>query len=161
VNRMKRLDIRGLEGLPLRLLIVLLLISISSPVVIESLQYHEHTVIVEVLRTMGDRVRSAVLSAYVAGPGNIRSVEVTIPISSRDAQGWMEIGGPKESIESFSIRCWVGDHLIGTLYVSDPPVRMTSQSGSVMTVHGPGSHLEVSCVALDGEMIVLIGVGRN
>jgi hypothetical protein len=158
---MKRLDAKGLEGLPLKLLIVLLLISISSPVVFQSLQYHERTVTVETLRTMGEKIRSAVLSAYVAGPGNVRTVEVAIPVSSHDGQGWMEIGGPGESIESLSIRCWVGDHIIGTVYVSDPPVRMTSQSGNAVTIHSPGAHLEVSCVELDGEISVLIGVGRT
>jgi type II secretory pathway pseudopilin PulG len=154
---MKSPDINGLEGLPLKLLIVFLLISISTPVVLESLQNHERTVIITGLRTEAEKIRSAVISAYIAGPGNVRSVDVTLPISSRNEQGRIEVGGNIESIDSFSIRYWLGDNLIGTLFVNEPPVRMTSEDGNATTVIGIGAHLRISCVDGDGDLRILIG----
>lgn len=154
---MKLSDINGLEGLPLKLLIVFLLISISTPVVFESLQSHERTVIITGLRTEAEEIRSAVISAYIAGPGNVRSVDVTLPISSRNEQGRIEVGGNIESIDSFSIRYWLGDKLIGTLFVNEPPIRMISEDGNATTVIGVGAHLRISCVDGDGDLIILVG----
>jgi hypothetical protein len=154
---MKSFDIKGLEGLPLKLLIVFLLISISTPVVLEGLQSHERTVIATGLRAEAEEIRSAVLSAFIAGPGNVRSVDVTLPVSSRNGQGRIEVGGSVESIESFSIRYWLGDSLIGTLFLNEPPVRMTSEDGNATIVVGVGAHLRISCVEGDGDLRILVG----
>lgn len=158
---MRHLDSKGLEGLPLKLLVVLLLISVSSPLVLESLQYHGRTVAVENLRALGEKIRSAVLSAYISGPGNVRVIDVTIPASTHNGQGWMDIGGSMESAESLTIRCWIGDHRVGTVYVNEPPVRMSSHDGNAVTIHSPGARLEISCVQIEGEVRILIGVGRT
>lgn len=158
---MRHLDTRGLEGLPLKLLIVLLLVSLSSPLVFESLQYHERTVAIESLRTLSERIRSVVLSAFVSGPGNIRTIDVTIPSSIEGEQSWIEIGGSEDSVESLSIRCWIGEHKVIALYLEDPPVRMSSQSGDALTIRSPGSKLEVSCVQTERGLMVLVGVGHT
>ncbi len=155
---MKCFDSKGLEGLPLKLLIVLLLISLSSPLVYESLHCHERTVAVENLKTLSERIRSVVLSAYVSGPGNVRTIDASIPASVDGEQAMIEIGGSEGTLESLSIRAWIGEQKVSALYLQDPPVRMCSEYGDALTIHSPGSSLEFSCVQTEEGVVVLVGV---
>ncbi|MBM4237281.1 MAG: hypothetical protein FJ151_02220, partial [Euryarchaeota archaeon] len=93
MSRMKRLDRRGLEGLPLKLMIVFLLLSISFPMVLESMQYHNRVVSEELLEIEAEKVRQAVYAAYLSGAGNVRSVKIEMAPSYGGTGPSIEIGG--------------------------------------------------------------------
>ncbi len=155
---MKRLDRTGLEGLPLKLLIVFLLLSISFPTVLESMQYHDRVVSEELLEREAEKIKHAVYAAYLSGAGNVRSVAIDIASSYTGTRPSIEIGGEPNTTEAMTIRCFVGDVLRRTIYVNEPMITMTSPSKGAEVIVPPGGEVRISCVEELGQLRVIVEV---
>ncbi len=151
---MKCFDRRGLEGLPLKLLVLLLLFSVSTPIVLENFQHHERVVQTEALRRECLDIRSAALSAFLSGPGNVRAVDVIIPWSG--GSSFIEVGGEIASPQARSIRYYVDGRLCGTIAMSDAAVILSSRSNEAVVIGMPGGHVILSCVQTEDGLIVQV-----
>lgn len=140
-------DRRGLEGLPLKLLLVALLISISLPVVASSMDGYRTNVEEAALGAEASRLASSISEVHAAGEGNVRFIDVKVPAGKLA----IEIGG--EGVAAMSVRV-VADRAVRTIYLDDPPVRVSTASGGAMTI-GESTNIRLECVRCDNRLVVL------
>jgi hypothetical protein len=147
MRMMKRIheDSRALEGLPLRLMIVLLLISISLPIFINT--YHHYTCALssEAIEAEMERLESAAISVFLGGPGSKRTVDLHLPTGSEAQTIMIEIGGKCGSAQARSLRYHVGD-VSGTKFIEDLPIDITSAEGDSIIITAPGAKLILECL---------------
>ncbi|MFP4170825.1 MAG: hypothetical protein ACLFUV_07380 [Methanomassiliicoccales archaeon] len=135
------MDKLGIEGLPLRLLISLLLISLSLPVVMDQIDRQEGEMAELAVREKAEKVKKVAVSVYMAGPGNVRTVEVDLSPGSS-----MIIGGSISDPDSRSIRFLLDGESAGVEYLDTVPVRISNDGESPLSLGSPGGQLVISCV---------------
>ena len=118
----------ALEGLPLKLTIVLLLISLSFPIFVNSLQQYERTLTSEAIGAEMERLESIVISTLLGGPGSMRSIDLHLPDGCDAQQILIEIGGKSGTAEARSLRYHVGD-VSGKRIIEDLPLDISSPDG--------------------------------
>ena len=144
----KEWDRRGLEGLPLKLLLVALLISLSLPVVSSAMDDFRTNMEEAALGAEVTRVASSISDVYVAGEGNVRFIDVEVPVG--DAA--IEMGG--EGIDALSVRAVVADRVVRTAYMDDPPIKVMTLNGGTMSI-GESITIRLECLRCDGHLVVL------
>jgi hypothetical protein len=141
-----RLDQRGIEGMPLKLLLTSLLISLTLPCVLGALQGYERSTLVVELKLVVQKIRSAAISAYLAGPGNVRTVSIDL-----DGVGsCITLGGRPGSDNSTVIRYYLQGSEMGSAFLLEPEVSIVSERGDQLRIEGPRAELRLECVA-EGE----------
>lgn len=147
-------DRRGVEGVPLKLMLVALILSLSTPVVISTMERYQGSIGDALLAAEGERLAAAVAEVYSAGEGNIRKVALDLPVDGRDAH--LEVGGNGTS--AMAIRCCSEGRLVRTIYLTEPPIRMLTSDGSLLSL-GPGKvDVVLEAVLTDGKLVVTVGV---
>jgi len=150
---MKEWDRRGLEGMPLKLLLAALLLSISLPTVVSTIDDYQTSVGKAAATAEASRLAAAVADVYSSGEGNVRIVTVKLPAGQNVG---LEVGG--EGHLNMSVRGHMGGAPIAPVYISDPPVIIVSEQGGNLTI-GPGSsRLRLECLPADGRLVVMVGV---
>ena len=152
---MKRWDRRGLEGMPLKLLIMSLLISLTVPVVIGSVESYERATARSVLAAEAHRLAGAVEEVMSLGEGNRRIVSISLPDSADRFHLSLEAGGPLGSTTSMTIRCVSVGIPFATLAPENPPAKMTA-GGQTMVLGGGDHRIAVECVRFEGRAIVTL-----
>jgi hypothetical protein len=141
--------------MPLKLLIMSLLISLTVPVVMGSVESYERATARSALMREAERVVSAVEEVMSSGEGNRRIVSVSLPDSVDRFHLGLEIGGPPEGTASRTVRCTMGAAPFVTLAPESPPARMTADGGALQL--DAGDHrLAVECSRLDGRLIAVL-----
>lgn len=154
---MKRWDRRGLEGLPLKLMIVALLIALSAPAVLGSVEGFERSATRAALQAEASSLVAIAQEAFQAGEGNRRTATIEVPGNGNDRLA-LAIGGDGEKTESLSVRCLQEDQIVSTIMLDHPMVRLHAP-GDVPLVLGPGKHdLLLSCVMSKGNLFVDVEV---
>lgn len=154
---MKRWDRRALEGLPLRLLIMSLLISLTAPVVMESVESYERSTARSILVSEAERVVSVVEEVMSAGEGNRRIVTVSLPTSADRFHLALEAGGPLDQASSLTVRCTCDGRTFSMMAPESPPARMTSPGGELRL--DAGEHrLAIECIRIDGRSVAMLEV---
>jgi hypothetical protein len=139
-------DHRGVEGLPLRLLIIALVLSLSSPLLMDALHDHQESVDAAVLLEEGGTLRDAIYCCYLRGPGNRQSVDIDLP-----AHCFLVLGGDGAS-DPYTIRMVQGSKVVGTLLLDSPPVRASFPGGPMDGQY----QLTVECVDVEeGRMVTV------
>lgn len=141
-------DRRGLEGLPLKLLLVALLISLSLPVVASTMDDYRTNVEEAALGAEVSRLASSISEVHAAGEGNVRFITAGVPAGDVA----IEIGG--EGIDAMSVRGVVAGHVVRTMYLDDPPVRVITGTGGTMTM-GESTSIRLECIRSDNRLVVL------
>ena len=144
----KEWDRRGLEGLPLKLLLVALLISLSLPVVASSMDGYRKNVEEAALGAEVSRLASSISEVHAAGEGNVRFITVGVPAGDVA----IEIGG--EGVDAMSIRGVVAGCVVRTMYLDDPPARVITGTGGAMTM-GESTNIRLECILNDNRLVVL------
>jgi len=142
-------DLRGLEGLPLKLLIVVLLASLSMPLFIGTLDNYMEELSIRGIEAEIDKVEETALSAFLGGPGSVRIVTVTL--SDRTGENVIVIGGPRGSPESHAVRI----HTVGVLkwrYLDTVPIEISTKDNGSISLTSPGASLRLECVSHGDEM---------
>jgi hypothetical protein len=143
-------DRRALEGLPLKLMIVALLLSLTFPLFMNMLEDFDENLIEQRVKNEIERLRSAAFSCYFAGPGNVRTVEAS---SLSLYEGFfMEIGGHLNSTQCRSIRYLASDGATMTSYLDEVPVRLSTQDSDSLRIQGGPYTVRMECVS-DGNGI--------
>ncbi len=118
------LDRKGLEGLPLKLLIVSLLMSISVPVVLENLAEYGRKVDLAALKSEASEIKRVAQTVFEAGPGNSRILSIDLPTSSS-----ISLGGVDGS-DSFSIGCFYHKEKVATEWL-DSAFHLVCRDGTL------------------------------
>jgi hypothetical protein len=145
-------DRRGLEGLPLKLLIISLLMSIAFPLVIDSLEQYEETVSMASVRSQACDIKAAATTAYLAGPGNVRTVRVELAQGGGIVQ--IELGGICQDPASMKLSCVVG-HQATEVVMDSPPLNIVTKGGARICIESPGATIALECVEIDDRIAVL------
>jgi len=148
-------DKRALEGLPLKILISVLVIALSAQPLYDSLSYLGYTQDLSRAMDEAQEIRRAALSAFIAGPGNIRTVSV-------------DLG---EGTSSFSIRLGGGDgdgstRKIDVLYQGGAAATLTFEGEGLCMLGSAGKvfviehdqELRLSCLSSRTGDVVLVEV---
>jgi hypothetical protein len=138
-------DSRALEGFPLKLMIVLLLVSISFPVFINTYHHFTYALSTEAIEAEMERVESAAISVFLGGPGSIRTVELHLAKGSEAQTATIEIGGKCGTAQARCLRYQVGE-ISGTKFIQDLPIDITSPDGDPIIIAAPGAKLVLECL---------------
>lgn len=114
-----RRDRRALEGMPLKLIIVALMMAISVPTLYDALGNYRVTSSTAVLKGQVEKLQDAVQDLCRCGPGNQRTVQLTLPA---DGSGYIIIGGASMA-ESMSVAYGSADNEPVRTYFTDPNVK--------------------------------------
>ncbi|MHC1709379.1 MAG: hypothetical protein AB9819_03105 [Methanomassiliicoccales archaeon] len=113
-----RNDNRGIEGLPLRLMLVALLISLTLPTMLSFLHETTSNIAEEKAAEIAEEIATTIEGMSVGGPGNVRVVRVPSDILSGIA---LSIGGENGTIECARIT-WEADGREGSRYLAGAQV---------------------------------------
>ena len=154
--RMKRIsgDHAGIEGLPLRLLIVSLLISLTLPLFVGAYQCHSSDLMRAAAKADMDKVESASLSTFLGGVGSVRVIELD---SDRTGRRFMEIGGTPGSAEFHSLR-YTGGGVEITRFLDDLPVGISSPSGRSVMIGPTAQSLRFECGMHNSTLYIMVEV---
>jgi hypothetical protein len=155
---MKKWDGRGLEGLPLKLLIMSLLLSLTVPAVLGSLDSFERSTARTQLQTEAIRLGDLVEEVRSAGEGNRRALSISLPATLSRFSMAMDIGGEVKNASSLSIRCLCDGKVFSTQVLDDPPARMTSPNFTSLRLEAGEHRLVAECRLIDGRLIVILEV---
>jgi hypothetical protein len=141
-----RADRGGIEGLPLRLLMVSMLVSLTVPVFLGAMQSHSMTLTETIVEERMDSIEESAISAFLGGPGSVRTLDMDMgPFT-----GEIVIGGPRSTPDSRSIS-YTGGGLEIRRYIDEIPLEMTS-SGNGLTISSPCGVIRFECVS-QGDQI--------
>ena len=112
---------KGVMDLPIRLMVVVMILSISLPLVCEALDENEKDISDIEMNSEIDRIVGAMSAAHYSGTGSSRTVTVDIPSGCE-----IRIGG--EGIDSLSIRSYYGGELTSTSYFERPAVKICDET---------------------------------
>jgi hypothetical protein len=144
-------DRAGIEGLPLRLMIVALLISLTMPIAMGSLLNFQEQAQLRAGMRMAEEIRSAASSIYSSGEGNVRLVELKWPEGQHGMTLKLRLAGPAGSVVSSRLDVVVNGVVSGQIFLTDPLVNLIS-NGSERLEIGPGCQgLRLSC-SIDADM---------
>lgn len=139
-------DRRAIEGLPLKLMIVATLISISTPFLFNALENFQQDIELQNIKDIADGIRSEAISCYLAGSGNVRNID----ISSTTSNLFLEIGGNLNSTECRSIKCYIDNRVVWTIFFDKLPVRLSSNGEDSLFIQITDCALFFECV-FDGH----------
>jgi hypothetical protein len=151
-------DRRALEGMPLKLLIMSLLISLTFPVVAGSLDSFERSTARSGLIVEGSRLGSAIEEVMSSGEGNRRIIEVSVPMGAVGRSMRLEIGGPLDDPSSLTIRCSSGGLAFHNVILDDPPVRCSGVNGQAVVLEAGQHQLSIECARSGGRPVVRVAV---
>ncbi len=155
---MKGWDRRALEGMPFRLLIMALLISLTVPVVMSSVESYERATARSVMAAEAGHVVVAVEEVMSSGEGNRRIVSISVPQSADRFLLAIEIGGALGSTSSLSVRCTCDGVPFKTLVPESPPARMVSAGGEALRLDAGEHLLAIECVRMQGRTVAVVEV---
>ncbi len=141
-----RLDRRGAIGLPVRLAVAFLILSVSVPVLTGVAADLEDGSSVASATQEAGRIADAVGRVYYMGEGSVRTVEVHLPPGCM-----LSLGG--SGAGAYSIGVHLDDAERGRVYLERPPVRLL---GEGIEVHG-STVLSVACLKSGGIYGVEVG----
>ncbi|MCQ5375699.1 MAG: hypothetical protein NO474_03775 [Methanomassiliicoccales archaeon] len=151
---MKHFDKNGLEGLPLKLMIIFLILSLTMPILIENAEYYDTLVIEKNLIMEAEKIRKGAYSVYLSGPGNLRTIDVEIPKGTFGQLCRLEFGGGMNDSASLMIKCFINDDLCGTIILENPRISIISNSDRPIVIENDGIKLALSCVEIDRSRFV-------
>ena len=134
-----RLDRKGVVGLPLRLAMTFLILSISVPAVMYMVDDLQEDSDLSLLRYESTRLSDTMTTAYYSGEGSVQTISVSIKYNSS-----LVIGG--EGKDAFCISILVDNQEKEKHYLERPSVRILNEQ-----LHISGNRtLQCRCVSVDG-----------
>ncbi|MBN1109668.1 MAG: hypothetical protein JXA45_02790 [Methanomassiliicoccales archaeon] len=107
-------DRRGVEGLPLRLMLTALLISLSLPALLSAMEGVDAELDNREMSVLAEDIASRVREMMAAGPGNVRMISIPEDLPS---DLYLSLGGAEGSAESFRLSWGNARHTLGSLYL--------------------------------------------
>lgn len=145
-----RKDNRGIEGLPLRLMLVALLISLTLPTLLSSLGQASSDVSGRKLELMAEDMARTVEDMAAAGPGNVRVFQMPLDLPT-DMQ--LIIGGSDGSVESMRLSWSVGGQEMGSRYLHG--VSVLTENGSPLVLSAR-DQVRLTCSSISNGKITVV-----
>jgi hypothetical protein len=149
---MRLSDRAGIEGLPLRLMIVALLISLTLPIALGTLQNFQEQAQVRAGMNIAEEIGSAASSIYVGGEGNVRLVELKWPEVQPGSSLRLRLAGPIGSVISSRLDIIVNGLVSGQFYLTDPLVQLVSHGSERLEIGPDCEGLRLSC-AIEADKV--------
>jgi len=144
---MRRWDGRGLEGLPLQLLIVAVILGISLPIVYAGFDNYDKSRVDSATRAEAGRAMSLAALLYAGGPGNSDTLTIDIPNGVLGHVEYFALGGPLGSLEASSVRYRMLGGIEQRVTPSNSFVQITTLAGTALSF-GAGKHqVQMECVS--------------
>ena len=139
-----RADCRGLESLPLKLMIVAVVATLSIIPASEALDNLRNKDFLNRVELQLDMIMSTAQSLAIGGPGGSRTIELDFTSSGSVAFEHLAIGGGdgEANMSSIVLRFTNGAVMLKTC--SDPPIWMRGTDGGGLVVVSPRSELKMS-----------------
>lgn len=153
---MRKWDRRALEGLPLKLLMVSLLTSITTPAVLGGLEDYELSVVRSEMEAEAIRLGHLIEEVRSAGEGNRRSISLSLPSACERHHLSMEIGGHVGNSSSLSIRCMCEDKVFFVVVLDDPPARTTSSDLGPLRLLAGTYDLTLECLLVEDRLAIVV-----
>lgn len=122
-------DVRAVEGLPLRLMLVALLVSLTVPTMLSVMGHATEDVSSREMATIAGDVAGTVEEMSAAGPGNVRIID----LPSVPAGMGLLIGGEEGSVDCMRISWCSDSEVLGSRYLEgasviseDGPIELSS-----------------------------------
>ncbi len=155
---MRLSDRNGIEGLPLRLMVVALLISLTLPIALGTLQGFQEQAQVRAGMLLAEQIGSAATSAYTGGEGNVRVVKLDWPESQEGQAPRLRLAGPVGSLLSSRLDIIVNGEVSGQHFLSDPLIQLVSVDSMRLEIDPSCKELRLSCVVEAESIYVLVEV---
>ena len=114
------MDDRGLEGLPLQLLLTVVVLGLTLPVVFGIWTTSDRSSTLDRVRSSAETLALQIDRIYRSGYGNAQSMTVDFSSGSFTKVDRIEIGGPLNSTRSQTIRWTLSDGQRGELVIPSP-----------------------------------------
>ena len=108
-----KMDRRGVTALPIKLLIITVIVSLSLPLIAGALESNENSVNTELMESESKRIANAATSVYYSMNGATKMVEVEIPDGCR-----MVLGG--EGDDAYAIHMYCGHEMTSKHWMDKP-----------------------------------------
>ena len=138
------MDKRGIEGLPLRLLVSSLVMALSAPALLGSLAYLDSMTAVDLAEREAEELRASAISAFVGGPGNVRRVHVELR-SGLSGAPCLRLGGGEGDPRSHQIDVLWSGEMVGSVPLAEPGFAICTPQGLPLMIEGSG-WVELSCL---------------
>ncbi len=128
---MRPLDRRGMEGFPLNLLIMFIVVAMVVPISWNYLEVYSTRQTQQTIDTQLSYLESAVREVYSMGPGNSRVVELELSGGVASSMEYMRIGGSPNDVWSnlSSFRYRINGGLEQYFMITDPNIAMVNMTG--------------------------------
>ncbi len=143
-------DKRGLEGMPLKLLIVSLMISLSAPILLSSIGSFQAKTSESQAMSAAEHIREMITATYLSGPGNHRVLDS--PLS--DNKCTIEIGGDLDRTESMVIKV-MHEGGLDRIFLSNPAVRVTTADNHPFHLTSGVVRISFTCVSDNGTYVLV------
>jgi len=118
---------KGVIDLPVKLMVVVLILSISVPMLANAMENGERNNAAAAMDSEVDRIFNAVAAVHYSGMGSTRTVSVNIP----DGCEIVIMGG--NGSDAYSVKMFFKGHQTSVRYMDRPPVLFIAQE---MTIRG-------------------------
>lgn len=145
-----RTDCRGLESLPLKLMIVLVVASLSIIPASEALDNLKNKDFANRLELQLDSIVSSAQLLAIGGPGGARTIELDFTSEGKSGFERMVIGDGAGGANMSSIVLKFTNGAVMVKTCSDPPVWMKDRDGHGLLIESPRSELRMSA-EIDGR----------
>ena len=136
-----KMDRRGVTALPIKLLIITIVLSLSLPVIAGVLESNEDDVNTELMETESKRIANAATSVYYSMNGATKMVEIDVPEGCR-----MVLGG--EGDDAYAIHMYCGGKLTSEHWMEKPILsfkdRIELYGYSTLSITTDGDQIEVT-----------------
>ncbi|MFH0815608.1 MAG: hypothetical protein V1934_02155 [Methanobacteriota archaeon] len=120
----------GLEGLPLKIAIVAVVVAISSPIIYGSLRTYEMAKLEGQMDTEASAIAELAKLLYVGGPGNVQQLIVNLRGGVTASADYMLVGDTPDGAYESCIRYRVKGLAERTLLVESPNVPLYGAGGT-------------------------------
>lgn len=136
-----KMDRRGVTALPIKLLIISIILTLSFPIIIEAFESNEREVNAELMDSEARKVMGAATSVYYSMNGATRMVEVEVPDGCT-----MILGG--EGDDAYGIHMYQGGEMISQQWLDKPILSFSNVTflthPCVLSITTEGKSIEVT-----------------
>lgn len=141
----------------MKLLIISLLTSVTTPAVLGSMEDFERSVVRSEMEAEAGRLGHLIEEVRSAGEGNRRSISLSLPPACERHHLSIDVGGNIDSSSSLSIRCMCEDKVFSVVLLDDPPARTTSSGLGPLRLGAGTYDLTLECLLVEDRLVVVLG----
>lgn len=139
-------DRTAVIGMPIKLLIVMVILTISIPIVHDALEINEESMMRTKMDRECDRITDCVRDVYYSGIGSVRTVDIGLPQGCE-----LVIGG--NGADAYRMASYFEGKRLSTAYMDEPVVRFANE----LSVSGD-TRLRISVGFDDGGYVIEVSV---